>query len=92
VPANAKEILGYFLRHPQAADTLEGVARWRLMEERVHRSVAEVDQALNWLVSEGFLLKECARDADPIFRMNRAKDGEAQGFVKAAGVLKTRHK
>ena len=37
----AKEILSYFLRNPQAADNLEGVARWRLLEQTVHRSVEE---------------------------------------------------
>jgi len=35
-----KEILRYFLRHPQAADTLEGIVRWRLLEERVERTLA----------------------------------------------------
>lgn len=35
----ALEILQYYLRHPEAADTLEGVARWRLLEQRIHHTV-----------------------------------------------------
>ena len=92
VPRVAKEVLEYFLRNPQAADTLEGVARWRLMEEQVHRSVAEVNQALGWLVSEGFLMEESANGEDPMFRLNREKDGEVQRFVADAGDPKTRRK
>jgi hypothetical protein len=92
VPAETKEILRYFLRNPQAADNLEGVVRWRLMEARVHRSVERVDQALDWLVAEGFLLKESAMFTDPIFRLNREKDGEARGFVTRVGTPRRRHK
>jgi hypothetical protein len=32
-----KQIVSYFLRNPNAADTLEGIARWRLLEERIHQ-------------------------------------------------------
>ena len=40
------EILSYFLRNPLAADTLEGVARWRLLDEVVYRKVEETRAAL----------------------------------------------
>jgi len=84
-PEKAKEILDYFVRNPEAADTLEGVARWRLMEERVHRNVEEVNQVLGWLVAEGFLLREFAKGADPIFSLNRARAAEAKGFLVDTG-------
>lgn len=81
MPAEAKDILRYFLRNPQAADSLEGMARWRMMEERVHRSVEEADRALGWLVAEGFLLKEFAEGSDSIFRLNTDKVAEAERFL-----------
>ena len=91
MPAEAKEILRYFVRNPQAADNLDGIVRWRLMEERVHRSVEEVDRAMAWLVSEGFLVRESAQGASPvIFRLNREKDGEAREFVRRNRSPKTK--
>jgi hypothetical protein len=87
--AIAKEILGYFLRRPHAADTLEGIARWRLLDERIHRRVDEIDQALAWLVEEGFLFQESAPGSQPIFSLNDAKAAEADDFLtghhRAAG-------
>jgi DNA-binding PadR family transcriptional regulator len=50
-----KQILNYFLRNSKAADTLEGIARWRLLEEQVHRSFQQTESALAWLVEQGFL-------------------------------------
>jgi hypothetical protein len=81
VPERAKEVLSYFLRNPQAADSLEGVARWRLMEQRVHGSVEETDETLAWLVSQGFLLEESPVGAAPLFRLNRAQAAQAERFV-----------
>ncbi len=85
-PTQAREILDYFLRNPQAADNLEGVARWRLMQEQVHRSVEEVDQALGWLVAEGLLLKESAEGSDAIFRLNVDKRAQAQRLLAKSGI------
>ncbi|HUP10205.1 MAG TPA: hypothetical protein VMU47_23840 [Caldimonas sp.] len=77
-PAKAKEILRYFLRNPGAADTLEGVARWRLMDERIHGTVEETDQALAWLVAEGLLLKESRDGLDPTFCLSPEQGDRAR--------------
>ncbi len=81
VPAKAKEVLRYFLRTPQAADTLEGVARWRLIEETVHRDVHEVDAALRWLVDQGFLVEQPAAGLPLVFRINVEKAAEAEQIL-----------
>ncbi len=77
----ARKVLSYFLRNPQAADTLEGIARWRLMEEKIRGSVEETDQALAWLVSEGLLARESVEGSGPIFRLNRDKAAEAADLL-----------
>jgi hypothetical protein len=69
-PKRAKEVLDHFLRNPQAADTLEGVARWRLLRETVHRGVEETAEALEWLVSEGFLKETPTTYSKPIYSLN----------------------
>jgi hypothetical protein len=77
----AKEILSYFLRNPHAADSLEGVARWRLMEERVHRQLENTDQALNWLVRHGFLVKVSSEWTESVYQLNDVNRSTAERFV-----------
>jgi hypothetical protein len=64
-----KQILNYFLRNSKAADTLEGIARWRLLEEQVHRSFQQTESALAWLVKQGFLEEVETVGSSRIFRL-----------------------
>jgi hypothetical protein len=77
----AKEILSYFLRNPQAADSLKGVAQWRLLEEKVHRQVDDTDAALQWLVEEGFLTFVSPRFTEPLYQLNLQNREEAEEFL-----------
>jgi len=81
VPERVKDVLGYFLRNPHAADSLEGVARWRVRQEYIHNSVDEISEALDWLVGRGFLLEDSSRVAAPIYRLN------VESTVEAARLL-----
>jgi len=80
----AKEILSYFMRNPRAADTLEGIARWRLLDEVVHRKVEETRRALSWLVKRGFVIESSSPGAAQIFRLNPEKIAEAKLVVTTA--------
>jgi Fe2+ or Zn2+ uptake regulation protein len=53
----AAQILRYLEEHPEAADTLEGVARWWLMRQQLRQSVAVVRQALERLKKEGLIVE-----------------------------------
>jgi hypothetical protein len=77
----AKEVLRYFLGNSQAADDLEGVARWRLLEVTVYRSVEETRQALAWLVSQGFLKERAVPGSTTIFSLNVDKRDEMDRFL-----------
>jgi len=79
----ARRILNYFMRNPQAADTYEGIVRWRLREELIHQITGETQDALGWLVSRGFLCEESVAPGLPLFRLNPDKSGEAQAFLQA---------
>jgi hypothetical protein len=83
-PQTMKQILGYFVRNPQAADSLEGVARWRLLDEIVRRKVRDSQMALEWLVDKGFLRKTVVADMEPIFSLNPARAAEAAQFLHEA--------
>jgi hypothetical protein len=78
-------VLGYFLNHPKAADTLEGVVRWRLTEERVRRTTLEVSQSLEWLVRKGFLKAIPRGEQGPVYRLIPSKTGEATEFMTERG-------
>lgn len=91
-PEMARDILRYFLRNPQAADSIEGVARWRLLEEVVQRQVEGTRRALSWLVRHGFLREVSTTSTGAIFSLNPERQGEAERFLRsvAAGRTKTR--
>lgn len=78
----AQQILRYFRRNPNAADTVEGVARWRLLDERIRSNVESVVQAMAWLVSEGLLVSDARRFGPAVFRLNTEEIEKAQAFLE----------
>jgi hypothetical protein len=77
----AEDVLSYFLRNPQAADNLEGIARWRLLSEAIHRTVEQTSQVLEWLVSQGVLLKVTAGSSEPVYCLNRGRQADAEALL-----------
>lgn len=82
VPARAREILLHYLANPQTADNLEGIAEWRLLEDFVRRRVEETNEALEWLVRQGFLTKTVGPAAPPVYRLNPTKVNEAEHLIE----------
>ena len=80
----AKQIISYFLRNPKAADTLEGIARWRLLEEQIYHSVRMTERAVGSLVAMGLLVAEETGTAATIYHLNEARRSEAEDFVAGA--------
>jgi hypothetical protein len=80
----AKEILRYFLRNPDAVDSLTEIARWRLMEETVRRTVEETYDSLTWLIDQGYLSEELRVGTESLFQLNRAREEDATRFVRSA--------
>ena len=77
----AREILNYFMRNPQAADTLEGVARWRLMDEVIRRKLDETEAVLESLVTHGYLTRSMSPGGIAMFSLNSERAGEARQFL-----------
>jgi len=73
-----RQVMHYFLQHPTAADTLEGIARWRLMEERARDVVRETDAAIAMLVEQNILEEIRARGVPPLYRLNPEKIDDAR--------------
>jgi len=64
-------------------DSFTGIARWRLLEEAVHRNVAETELALDWLIKQGFLIEEAIAGSQTVFRLNPEKQREAEHLVQS---------
>jgi hypothetical protein len=79
-----RQVLEYFLRHPETADSLEGIARWRLSEERARQVLQSTQVVLEWLVASGYLERIESTAAAPLFRLNRARMAQAQQLVVTA--------
>lgn len=67
-----QRIVRYLAAHPDAKDTAEGIGRWWIGEALPPKSIRE---ALDLLVSEGFLMKREAPSVEPIYGLNK-KAGE----------------
>jgi len=58
----AEQILRYLETNPAASDTLEGVAKWWLMRQRLTESITLVEGALTLLKDKGLIVER--RNAD----------------------------
>jgi hypothetical protein len=81
-PGVVRQILGHFVQNRKAADTLEGIARWRLLQEDVRRSVQQTEKALEWLVDRGLIEEvKLAGSEVPAFCLNAERYTEAVSFL-----------
>ena len=85
LPNRAREILRHYLENPHTADTVEGIAGWRLIEDIVQAHVRQVDEALDWLVEQGYLAKSAARrSSPPVYTLNGDRRADAEQLVAPA--------
>jgi hypothetical protein len=77
----AREILDHLRRHPGAADSLEGLARWRLVEATVWRTLDETERALHWLVARGWVREIARPHAAALFTLDEAHRDDVARFL-----------
>ena len=63
----AQEIQQYLCDHPCAADTLEGITHWWLVQQKVEISQSLVQQALDKLVAFSIVKVKKNRGGDAIY-------------------------
>ena len=59
--------LSYLQRHPQAADTLDGIVRWWLPQQRYSVAQARIEAALRRLVSQGLIRQRRLPTGDALY-------------------------
>jgi hypothetical protein len=69
----ADEILAYLDVHPDAADTLEGVVQWWIVQQRYLRGLHAVGRALDGLVARGEVERVPGPDGRPLYRAGPAR-------------------
>ena len=82
-PLLAAEVLNYLLRHPAASDTVEGIATWWLLDQRVHVAIAQVEQALSELAARDLVVIVSRTDGRMHYGLNRAKELEIRRYLNA---------
>jgi hypothetical protein len=78
----AKAILAYLLDHPDAQDTLAGVAEWWLPEEEANTQLAIVKDALDQLVTQELVLERRSKDLQTHYRINDQRLKEIEQLVR----------
>jgi hypothetical protein len=69
----AQSILAYLTERQDAQDTLEGIAEWWLLEQKISSRTAEVREALSELVASELIVERKTGDAQTYYRLNRRK-------------------
>jgi hypothetical protein len=80
----AQQILNYLVDHEDAQDTLEGIGEWWLWEQKIRTRMAEVKQALDYLITEGLILERKGKDARVRYCMNHRKRKEILKLINRA--------
>jgi hypothetical protein len=70
----ARCVLAYLAEHPQATDTLDGIAEWWVMREQVRIDVNLLEQVLHSLTEQG-LLEEIHGGAQVRFSLKKRSAG-----------------
>jgi hypothetical protein len=76
------QILDYFLRHPEAVDSADGIAHWRLLGECGQLSLGETEEGLGWLVSSGYLREVAVPGSRHVYALNPELQDRATQFLR----------
>jgi hypothetical protein len=67
----ARRIIDYLSKHPDAGDTLEGIAKWWLGLERIDESVEDVSKVIEDLIKSGLIKKEDLRGRKAYYKISK---------------------
>jgi DNA-binding transcriptional ArsR family regulator len=66
-------ILRYLSKNPNAKDTIQGIAEWWILNERIDQTIDEIDKALDYLVSENLIRKRNYQGQNTYYEINNQK-------------------
>jgi len=77
----ARAILRYLQGHPDAKDTLEGIAQWWLLKEWTERKYNQIESSLSDLVARGLVIERRREGMPPYYWLNRSKQDEIKQIL-----------
>jgi hypothetical protein len=78
----ASEILRYLTKHPFSQTTLDGIAEWWLLEQKIENQMTVVKKALSELLAKGYVLENRRGEWMVSYRLNQRKLEEIQQLLK----------
>ena len=76
------DILAYLADNPDAEDTIEGIAQWWLLEQKIRQQIPMVEKALAELVKKGFVLAQGGSNGRTRYRIDQRKQEQIREFLK----------
>ena len=67
----AGEIMDYLSKNPDAADTLEAVTQWWLLEQKIEYELTKVKEALDELEENGLVKKVRGADSRIYYKLKK---------------------
>jgi hypothetical protein len=80
----ARAILDYLHQHPDAQDTLAGIAEWWLAADEVKTRTVTIKEALDELIKKGFVLAQKGKDLQTRYRVNEQRLDDIEQLLKQA--------
>jgi len=81
----AGDILAYLARHPEADDTVAGIAEWWVLEQELRCRVTDVRKAVAQLVQQKLLTERKGKDAQIHYCVNKEKAAEIAAILNKKG-------
>ena len=81
VRQQAGKILEYFVNHTHASDSVEGIARWRLLQQDIYQTIHQVERALEFLVKMDLLRQQGTQATGRLYVLNTARIAECREFM-----------
>lgn len=78
----ARAILDYLHQHPDAQDTLGGIAEWWLADDKVKTRTVTIKEALDELIENGFVFAQKGKDLQIRYRMNEQRLNDIETLLK----------
>jgi hypothetical protein len=78
-----RELLDYWIQHPDAMGTVEAMVEWWLLEHRIQHATVELQSALSHLVANGFVMRRQETDGRTHYELNREKEAEIIAWLRS---------
>ncbi|MGA1841145.1 MAG: hypothetical protein ACMUIU_11020 [bacterium] len=79
----AFEVLSYLYKHPNAQDTVEGIAQWWIMERQINQTISDVEKALALLCSKRWIIAIQIPDSNILYKINKQKIKDIKNLIES---------